>query len=324
MTRSVFSCAALAAIAALLLPPDALAATKVWVADTGIDTVTCGDVSTPCATFQQAHNNVAAGGEVGVLTPGDYGVVTISKSVHITNDGTGEAGIQVASGTGILVSAGAGDVVSVRGLVIDGQIVGRFGIRLSAATALHVQNCVIRNFQTGTLASALWINPPGTSQLFVSDTIVFNNGNSGLTGGVFIQPPGAGSLNAVLDRVTMENNVKGLIVDSTASTSGNGIHLVMRDSVSSGNVSDGILVLSGASGIQSFVFIDGSSVVNNFGNGILANGSRALVLLGASHITRNGAGVATVAGGRVFSYGDNENNNNIGAEGVASSMLAPF
>src|SRR5262249_1147080 len=234
------------------------------------------------------------------------------------------AGIQVASGTGILVSAGAGDVVSVRGLVIDGQIVGRFGIRLSAATALHVQNCVIRNFQTGTLASALWINPPGTSQLSVFDTIVFNNGNSGLTGGVFIQPPGAGSLNAVLDRVTMENNVKGLIVDSTASTSGNGIHLVMRDSVSSGNVSDGILVLSGASGIQSFVFIDGSSVVNNFGNGILANGSRALVLLGASHITRNGAGVATVAGGRVFSYGDNENNNNIGAEGVASAVLAPF
>src|SRR5262249_2843055 len=103
---------------ALLHAAPARAVSKVWVADTGVDGASCGAVTSPCATFQRAHDNVAGGGEIGVLTPGDYGQMIISKSANLTNDHTGEAAVLAH---GISIAAGAGDVVSLRGLVIDGQ-----------------------------------------------------------------------------------------------------------------------------------------------------------------------------------------------------------
>ena len=81
MTRLTyaFAFAAVSALTALYAAPSQAAApTKVWVANTGVDNASCGAVTAPCATFQQAHDNVAAGGEVGVLNAGDYGTLNIS------------------------------------------------------------------------------------------------------------------------------------------------------------------------------------------------------------------------------------------------------
>src|SRR5262245_3838990 len=85
-------------IGAVMHGAPAGAATKVWVSNVGADGFTCGAATSPCRTFQQAHDNVAAGGEIGVLDPGDYGrssntALFITKPVNVTNDGTGEAGI---------------------------------------------------------------------------------------------------------------------------------------------------------------------------------------------------------------------------------------
>src|SRR5215831_15595376 len=122
MTRAAIkSKPALAALAALALLPGtpAWAAPKVWVANTGNDFNPC-TVASPCATFAHAHGVVDAGGEIGILTPGDYAAVTIAKSVSITNDGVGEAGILVSALTiAIDVNAGHGAVVGLRGLVLD-------------------------------------------------------------------------------------------------------------------------------------------------------------------------------------------------------------
>src|SRR5205807_906951 len=117
----------------------------------------CGAITAPCASFQQAHDNVAVGGEVGVLTPGDYGFaggtprLAIGKSISITNDGVGEATVTDPDGQAIFIGAGNGDVVSVRGLVIDGRGLGQNGITFQTGLALHIQNCVIRNFSQGGL-----------------------------------------------------------------------------------------------------------------------------------------------------------------------------
>src|SRR5262249_53268917 len=124
------------------------AAQKVWVAYYGVDSGTCGSTGAPCRTFQQAHDNVNAGGEGGVLGPGDYGGnggLLISKTVFITNDGTGEATIFAPSGPpngpGIDVFAGAGDIIGLRGLVIDGSLGGGpEGIFDGQASAVHIQN----------------------------------------------------------------------------------------------------------------------------------------------------------------------------------------
>ena len=54
-----------------------------WVSNRGSDGNDCS-LAHPCSTFQRAHDRTAPGGEIGVLTPGDYGPVLITKAVGIT------------------------------------------------------------------------------------------------------------------------------------------------------------------------------------------------------------------------------------------------
>src|SRR5262249_55184542 len=219
-----------ALIAPVLAAAPAQAAGKVWVSNAGADGAACGAVATPCRTLQPADVNVAAGGEVGVLPPGDYtGIdpVVISKSVNITDDGSGEATLLRT----LTIGAAAGDVVSVRGLVMEGLGVNGFGLLIARAAAVHVQNCVIRNFQGGVDPAGIIMGAGSNIQLFVSDTIVFNNGITDQSGGIVIVANSGFAGNAVLDRVHLENNVLGLWVDGSRATSGNGVHVIIRDSV---------------------------------------------------------------------------------------------
>src|SRR5262249_52868511 len=148
VTKLALSLTALAATLALLQGTPAQALNKKsYVSNTGSDVKDCSSIANACATFDHALGQTLDGGEISVLNPGDYSVAFITQSVHITNDGAGEASVLVNLGPGVAIMAGAGDVISVRGLVIDGQGQGQDGIFVSAASALHVQNCVIRNFQ---------------------------------------------------------------------------------------------------------------------------------------------------------------------------------
>src|SRR6266849_621608 len=73
--------------------------------------------ATPCRTFAVAHANTFSDGEITVLDPGDYGGLTITKSISINNDSVGEASITVSGGTtGITVNAPAAGYVNLRGL----------------------------------------------------------------------------------------------------------------------------------------------------------------------------------------------------------------
>ena len=95
MTKLVGTLIVLAGMVAAVLPSapaGAVAPQKVWVSNTGADSASCGAVTAPCRTFQQAHDNIAAGGEIGVLNAGDYAPVNISKSVAIVSEGGGEIG----------------------------------------------------------------------------------------------------------------------------------------------------------------------------------------------------------------------------------------
>ena len=318
--------AAVAAMLVLLYATPAQALSKVWVAALGTDGAACGAVTSPCRTFQGAHDNAVNGGEIGVLTPGAYGRFVITKSVAVTNDGSGEASVLVAPDeVGIAIgNVGVGDVVSLRGLIVDGQILGGTGILAGSGSALHVQNCVIRNFEGASSGVGLAFGPESrTMQLFVSDTIVYNNGSRGFSAGILIEPSFGGSANVVLDRVQLENNVNGLFVDSTlAATPGTGAHVVIRNSVVSGNAGDGILART--IGLPAFIVVEHTAVVNNAGIGIHADGPHATILLNDDTITRNGTGIGAVNGGQLISYGNNKNNNNIGPEGAPTGFYSPM
>src|ERR1700760_744389 len=65
-------------------------ALRTFVSGTGSDSNPC-TLALPCRTFQYAHDNTAAGGEIDVLTPGGYGPLTISKAISV--EGHDYAGI---------------------------------------------------------------------------------------------------------------------------------------------------------------------------------------------------------------------------------------
>src|SRR5262249_23776503 len=188
-TKLLPSLAALGAMLALWpsTPAQAATFTKTYVSNTGSDVNDCSSVATACATFQHAHNQTSGGGEISVVNTGSYGQVVIGKSVQITNDGAGEASIQAIPNTALLILAGVGDVASVPGLTIDGRNAGDVGILVAQASAVHIQNCVIRNIQgIGPFGLLFAANTNSPTQLFVSDTIIFNNGSTANTGGVGI------------------------------------------------------------------------------------------------------------------------------------------
>ena len=332
LTKSALSLTALGAMLAVLhaAPVMAVPFIKTYVSNTGDDNNDCSTIATPCAHFQIALDRLIGGGEITVLNTGDYGpnILNIDKSVHITNDGAGEASIR-PNGTapGVSINAGAGDVVSLRGLVIDGSGIvqgfgnARVGIEIQGASAVHIQNCVIRNFEDSN-AFGIVLIPNARTRLFISDTIIYNNGTQSLTGGILIEPQNANSnVDVVLDRVHLENNVDGLLIDGLV-TSGPGSHVVVRDSVISGNAANGIHALTRPGMSPAFAFVEHSSMVNNGQSGILADGAGATVLLNDNTITRNGAGISAINGGQLISYGNNKNNNNLGPEGAPTGFYS--
>ena len=119
---------------------------RTWVSGKGADSGTCAR-EVPCNTFAFALTQTAAGGEIDVLDPADYGPVTITKSISIVNDGPGIAAIGISSGNAITINAGVNDSVHLRGLTIAGIGGGINGILFNTGGNLAVENCVVRGFE---------------------------------------------------------------------------------------------------------------------------------------------------------------------------------
>ena len=140
----------------------------------------------------------AAAGEIDVVDPGGYGMVTITKAISIVNDGAGAATIGAATGNGVTINAGASDSVHLRGLTIQGLGSGSNGILFSTGGNLEIENCVIRNFAN----AGIDIVPSTSSSFAVSNTIASNNSAVGIQ----IGPSGSAVVKGVLSKVTANNN----------------------------------------------------------------------------------------------------------------------
>jgi hypothetical protein len=130
---------------------------RTWVAGEGDDANPCSRIA-PCKTFAGAISKTSAGGEINVVNPGGYGPVSITKAITISAEGF-TAGVLAANTDGIIINAGAQDVVVLRGLNINGAFAGRAGIRFLSGAALHVENCQIRNFTGISDASGIVFEP---------------------------------------------------------------------------------------------------------------------------------------------------------------------
>ncbi len=287
---------------------------KVFVAAQGSDSNPCTLVQ-PCLTFQHAHDTVAAGGVIDVLSPADYGVVTITKAISI--QGHGFAGLAVTSGYGITINAGASDKVSLRGLLIDGVGSGTTGIQFNTGASLDIQECLIRNFTADGIRFNVLTATTGASALFVSDTHVAANLN-----GIRVVTAGGGAPTGTLDRVVAVGN------------GGDGLQFYLRgtarviftvsDSVFSNNGDTGVNVgLQTTDPVPVSITLRNVVVSNNATHGVQVTGPSALthVLITKSTITGNALGIE---GAQIVSFGDNSIGDNTVGDGNPTGAPIPL
>jgi hypothetical protein len=257
-------------------------ATRTWVSGVGDDANPCSRTA-PCKTFAGAISKTAACGEIDALDPGGFGAVTITKSITI--DGTGTlAGILSSLTTGIIINAASTDVITIRGLSIDGACNGIRGMNILQAKEVNVEDCVIFRFAN----EGILVNESNAMQLNVRNSVIRDNVGDGV--GVS----------------TTSSQVKGTFENCSFVGNGNGVHaklnarLTASGSNFSGSTSNGAL----ADGNTGVIRISNSSINNNGTNGVNA-GAGGVVSINSCDIHNNGGSGALVSGGEVDTYGNN-------------------
>ncbi len=272
-------------------------ATRTWVSGVGDDVNPCSRTA-PCKTFAGAISKTAAGGIINALDPGGYGAVTIIKSITIDGGGVAKGGTLNASTNGVIVNAGAADVVRLRNLSLDGANTGLNGIRFIAGGTLVVDNVRISG-NTAAAPNGLGIlfAPSGTSKLTVTDSII--NNNSG--GGIQIVPGAGGFARVSIDNTRLLNNLYGLRADDRSMVS-------LRNSFVIGNDRNGILAMSASQAVE--ITADNNQITNNGVGfpttaGVRAQGPLASVVISENVVSGNANGLSATAGGDIISFGSN-------------------
>jgi hypothetical protein len=258
-------------------------ATRTWVSGVGNDANPCSRTA-PCKTFAGAISKTAAGGEISTLDPGGFGAVTITKSITISGDGT-LSGILASLVNGVIVNAGANDKVILRNLSINGAGNGINGIRYLAGSELVVENVTIDGFSTNCIEASLGAN---VGFLYVRDSRLTR-----CTTGLRLAAT-TGFVAATLDKVRIYQGTNG--VDVAA-----GGRLTMRDSVSSGNSTNGVQ-LTGANAVAN---LTNNLLAFNSGNGVTLNTSGAQARVSRNAFFNNQTAWAIGAGTTLSSDGDN-------------------
>jgi hypothetical protein len=267
-------------------------ASRTWVSGVGDDANPCSRTA-PCKTWAGAISKTAACGEIDALDPGGFGAVTITKS--ITLDGTGTfASILASLVNGIVVNAAATDVITIRGISIDGFCNGVNGINVLQAKTVNVEDCVIFRFNTG---NGITVNDSNGANLNVRNTVIRDNTLDGIN-----VTSSSGFINVTLDRVSLNGNANGLHARS-------GSKVTARSCVFSNNTTNGVFV-DAAQAQFAFASIWESQLSMNGANGLRAGNAGNVGGSGAeisqNQIDRNtGNGVLNSTGGAVNTFTNN-------------------
>ena len=214
---------------------------RTWVSHSGDDDDTC-TVTSPCRTFAGALTKTNPGGEINVLTPGDYGTLNIFKSVSIISQV--QAGVSTGSGNGIVVNTAPNDKVLLEGLDIEGFGTGLNGVRIVRQGKVTIRKCSIRNFsQNGGVSLE---GMPG-ARVVIQDSILLNN-----KGGVLVQGVGGAANVAFLERTTLDNNTNFALKVATGSSA--------------------VLIGSTLTGSAMGIVRSGTAHVISYGNNVIRNG----------------------------------------------------
>ena len=284
-------------------------ASRTWVSGVGDDANPCSRTA-PCKTWAGAISKTAACGEIDALDPGGYGAVTITKS--ITLDGTGTfASILASLVNGIVINAAATDVITIRGISINGFCNGINGINILQAKTVNVEDCVIFRFSTG---NGITSTDNNGLKLNVRNSVIRDNTNDGIN----VLAAAAGPARVTLSNVSLNGNGNGIHARSGAT-------VTAEECSFSGNTAAGVFADNTVGGSFAVIRVNRSQVNGN-ATGVQA-GSGAGVASSVVEISQNlinfnsGNGVSVQAGGSVetFSNNDIQGNGTNGCPGCTPS-----
>jgi nitrous oxidase accessory protein NosD len=274
----------------VLVASAALAQQRTFVSGAGSDTNPC-TFALPCRTFTKAESVTDAGGEVAAVDAAEYDPFTIVKSISI--EAPAGATISVPSGgDGVTINAATGSEVVLRGLTINAEGGGRYGIHSDSNVTLHIENCVVSGFAA---PGGAGVEFDGSGKLLVKETVVRGNRY-----GISLNPAGGFSL-AALDGVSLNSNFLGLILGGSGNVEG-----AIRGSSIIGNANYGIEVYGSTSG-TAYLDVESCLIANN-AYGLLANSPswQAGMSISNSLISHNvTAGWNQLGGGFIGSRGNN-------------------
>ena len=251
-------------------------------------------VTAPCRTFGAALGVTNPYGEIVAVDSGDYSPVTITQSVTIQAAPGVAATIFSQMGDAITISApGAGNIVVLRGLNVNGLNMGFSGIRFTAGGVLNIENCTIAHFMFA------GISMEGAGSLHVQDTEVQNTMSA-----IRLQSPG-GLIHASIDRVQLKhnNNVGVFAAENSQTTIRNSVlldntfgiqagdyvgssELNVEDCLIQGSTNVAIFAANGGGGGTALVRVSHSTIVDN-NTGLMSSGA-PLLSYGNNRLTGNG------------------------------------
>jgi hypothetical protein len=201
-------------------------ATRTWVSGVGDDVNPCSRTA-PCKTFAGAISKTAAGGEIDALDPAGYGALTITKGITIDGGGGQVASVLVSGTNGIVVQAGANDVVILRNLRFNGIGTGLNGIRFLSGKDLNVENCYIFGFTQNGVDIAL--NQATAASAHILNTVIKNNGGVGVR-----------AANAVTPAVAVVVDGSFTILNNIGVEAAQHAHVTVSRTLVSKNTNDGM------------------------------------------------------------------------------------
>ena len=283
-------------------------ASRTWVSGVGDDANPCSRTA-PCKTFAGAISKTAAHGVINTLDGGGFGAVTITKSITIEAEGQ-VAGILSAGISGVIINAAATDRVVLRNLRINGFDTGLDGVRVLAAGEVLIENSVIENM----VGNGVDVAPAsGATQVTLRNCTIRDVATTVDTAAVNAAASGAGNVIMTIDGSRILARQIGVQLSGVG-------EIVIRDSVISGGLGDGVLALS-ATGIVSDILLDNTLVRDFGGAGLSASGNQTRIRVANSTISGNATGVFASNSGEVISFGDNRLVGNA-ANGTFSSTIA--
>ncbi len=314
MRRTLQSLAVLFFVVSLLSGSVAQAALldRVYVSEVdGKDVPPCGPVQKPCQTFAFSVTQVAARGRVIVLNTGEYGPVTITKSLTIEAPAGVYAEVASIGPDAIIVAAAVTDVVVLRGLTVRGP--GDSGIFGNTFGSLHIENCVIHGFNNAGVVACR------AGKVHVKDTTVRDCGG-GIEAG-FCFPNSTGTIEMLVEHCRVETTRVGGAIGAS-----DGAQVTVRDTTISGNQ---IGFNAGAGPGQSAELTVENSLAfdtrsGGFGQGlsVISTGGSAIARISNTVLVNNDIGVLRVGlAAQIFTFGNNKIHGN--TQDIVGGPLTP-